>query len=102
MTARGSTTRQQLADEMRARVLSNREAWRTLMRPVIRDFDDAPARLDNDDATWPLAERDPRAIALEYEFRRRRFWNEHASAGEVRLHARRCVMLARYLIERAL
>lgn len=102
MTARSSTTRQQRADEMRARVLEHPEAWAALRRPVRHEFDPAEFQITDDDPRRLLAERDPRAIELEYQRARLRFWNEHESAGRVRLIARRALVLARHLALRAL
>lgn len=102
MTARSSSSRRQLADEMRARVLANIEAWIAIRRPVHRDYDPSTWRIESDDPRRPLEERDPRAIELEYRAARLAFWNEHADAGHVRLAARRAVRLARHLAQRAL
>jgi hypothetical protein len=92
----------QRADEMRARVLSNREAWAAIRRPVCHEWAPADFSMRSDDRREPLANRDPRAIEAEYAQLRRQFWNEKNDAGTVRLIARRCVLLARHLVTRAI
>lgn len=101
MTARSKAAVEMLADEMRARVLSHPGAWVALRRPVYRDFDPASFSDRDDDRRLPLWQRDPRAIELEYGELRLAFWLAE-KPGDVRLIARRFLMLARHLARRAL
>jgi hypothetical protein len=100
MTARSSTTAAQRADEMRARILGNPEAWAAIRRPARHEYAPADFLITSDDRRQPLSARDPRAIEAEYREHRLAFWNLQ-DAGAVRLVARRAVVLARHLARRA-
>lgn len=87
------------ADAMRARIFRNPEAWRVLQlaRPRRRrEYDEAEYTIERDDWHAALETRDPRAIEAELTYRRLRFWKSDR-AWEVRLAARRAVLLDRHL-----
>lgn len=101
MTTRTRPTGEQLADEMRARVLSHRGAWVALQRPKRRLYDESAYTDRDDDRRLPLWHRDPRAVELEYDELRIEFWLA-ADAAQVHFIARRALVLARHLARRAL
>jgi hypothetical protein len=101
MTARSRSAELARADEMRARILRNVEAWIALRRPRRFEYDPAEFTIVNDHRGRMAHERDPRAVELEYTELRLAFWNAD-TAGDVRIIARRAVTLARNLASRQL